>query len=72
MLIDAHHHLWHYNRGEYGWINDSMSVLKRDYLPGDLEQELRKAGTTGTVVVQAPNAYTYTHIRIRYAIVPLI
>jgi len=53
MLIDAHHHLWHYDRGEYGWINDSMSVLKRDYLPGDLEQELRKAGTTGTVAVQA-------------------
>jgi L-fuconolactonase len=30
-----------------------MSVLKRDYLPGDLERELQKAGTSGTVVVQA-------------------
>jgi len=53
MLIDTHHHLWHYNPGEYGWINESMSVLKRDYLPGHLEQELKKAGTTGTLVVQA-------------------
>jgi len=53
MLIDAHHHLWRYNRGEYGWIDESMSVLMRDYLPGDLEQELQKAGTTGTVAVQA-------------------
>jgi L-fuconolactonase len=53
MLIDTHHHLWHYNRQEYGWIGESMSVLKQDYLPGDLEQELQKAGTTGTVVVQA-------------------
>lgn len=30
-----------------------MSVLMRDYLPGDLEQELRTAGVSGTVVVQA-------------------
>jgi len=52
-LIDTHHHFWHYNREEYGWIDESMSVLKRDYLPGDLEQELQKSGTTGTVVVQA-------------------
>lgn len=53
MLIDTHHHLWHYNSGEYGWINESMSVLKRDYLPEDLKQELQRTGTTGTVVVQA-------------------
>jgi L-fuconolactonase len=52
-LIDAHHHFWYYNQEEYGWIDESMSVLRRDYLPGDLEQELLKAGITGTLVVQA-------------------
>ncbi len=32
---------------------DSMSILKRDYLPEDLEPELKGAGVSGTVVVQA-------------------
>jgi L-fuconolactonase len=53
IIIDAHHHLWTYNPAEYGWMDDSMTILKRDYLPDDLEQEIRRAGITGTVVVQA-------------------
>ena len=53
MIIDAHHHLWHYNPEEYGWMDDSMQVLMRDYLPGDLELELNGMGIGGTVVVQA-------------------
>ena len=53
MIIDAHHHLWKYNTRDYGWMDDSMSVLKQDYLPGDLESELELSGTTFTVVVQA-------------------
>jgi L-fuconolactonase len=53
MMIDAHHHLWKYNPGEYGWMDASMSLLKRDYLPEDLEKELQAAGVGGTVVVQA-------------------
>jgi len=53
MIIDSHQHFWHYNEKEYGWIDDSMAVLKRDYLPADLEAEIAGAGVTGTVVVQA-------------------
>ncbi len=30
-----------------------MEVLKRDYLPGDLEPLLKTSGVSGTVVVQA-------------------
>jgi len=52
-LIDAHHHLWNYNSRDYGWMDDSMEVLKRDYLPADLEIELAEVGVSGTVVVQA-------------------
>ena len=51
--IDAHHHLWRYTRDEYGWIDDSMRVLKRDFLPGDLREEMRLAGVDGAVAVQA-------------------
>jgi L-fuconolactonase len=52
-MIDTHHHLWKYNPEEYGWMDDSMTTLKRDYLPADLEKKLRNSGVTGTVVVQA-------------------
>jgi L-fuconolactonase len=53
MIIDAHHHLWRFNKADYGWMDDSMEVLKRDYLPSDLEKEIGNAGVSGTVVVQA-------------------
>lgn len=53
MIIDTHHHLWNFNAYQYGWMDGSMSVLKRDYLPGDLEKELSNTPVTGTVVVQA-------------------
>lgn len=53
MIIDAHHHLWQFNEKDYGWMDKSMQVLKRDYLPDDLEEEIKKAGVVGTVVVQA-------------------
>jgi L-fuconolactonase len=50
--IDAHQHFWHYNREDYGWIDDSMSALRRDFLPADLLPELRAAGFHRTVLVQ--------------------
>ena len=51
--IDAHHHLWQYQTTDYGWIDDNMTGLKRDFLPADLEKELHAAGIDGTVTVQA-------------------
>ena len=52
-MIDAHHHLWRYTPEEYGWIDDDMRVLRRDFLPGDLIAALATAGVDGTVAVQA-------------------
>ncbi len=51
--IDAHHHLWRYNPADYGWIDESMELLRRDFLPQDLTPELAAAGIDGTVAVQA-------------------
>ena len=53
MIIDSHHHLWKYAPEDYGWMDDSMQILKKDYLPQDLEPLLMKSGVLGTVVVQA-------------------
>ena len=53
MRIDAHQHFWCYNADEYGWIDDSMAGLRRDFLPEDLKRELEGAGFDGAVAVQA-------------------
>jgi L-fuconolactonase len=53
MYIDAHQHFWLYRPGEYEWIDDSMSVLRRDFLPHDLKLELEGNGFQGSVAVQA-------------------
>jgi L-fuconolactonase len=52
-MIDAHHHLWRYTPAEYGWIDEEMGVLRRDFLPKDLLVEMAAAGIDGTVAVQA-------------------
>jgi len=44
MRIDAHQHFWKYNTSEYSWISDQMKVLKRDFLPGDLQASLFRPG----------------------------
>nr|WP_218624011.1 amidohydrolase family protein [Granulicella sp. dw_53] len=51
--IDAHHHLWRYNAEEYGWLDEDMKAIRRDFLPKDLMAELAGAGIDGTVAVQA-------------------
>ncbi|MES2390823.1 MAG: amidohydrolase family protein, partial [Acidobacteriota bacterium] len=52
-VIDSHHHLWRYSAEEYGWIDDSMAALRRDFLPADLVAAMQTAGVDGAVAVQA-------------------
>jgi L-fuconolactonase len=51
--IDAHHHLWRYTPAEFGWIDDEMQSLRRDFQPDDLHAEATAAGVSGTIAVQA-------------------
>ena len=51
-MIDTHQHFWKYNPAEYGWIDDSMAALRRDFLPPDAEQEMSAAGVDASVAVQ--------------------
>jgi L-fuconolactonase len=52
MYIDAHQHFWIYDQREYGWIDESMASIRRDFLPADLKPELEKNGFHGSVLVQ--------------------
>ncbi len=53
MLIDSHHHLWRYSPEQYGWIDEEMSVLRRDFLAAELRQVASQSGVDGFVSVQA-------------------
>lgn len=53
MVIDSHHHFWNYNPKEYGWISESMSILRRDFGPADLKTEISSAGIDAVISVQA-------------------
>lgn len=53
MVIDSHHHFWNYTPEDYGWIPDDWPMIKRDFLPGDLEMEMRLAGVDSVISVQA-------------------
>jgi L-fuconolactonase len=53
MHIDAHQHFWIYDPQEYQWIDGTMTPLRRDFLPADLQHELEGKGFQGSVAVQA-------------------
>jgi L-fuconolactonase len=55
-MIDAHHHLWRYEASAYPWISDAMPVLRRDYLPHDLDAAVAGTRIDGTIAVQAQQA----------------
>ena len=53
MRIDAHQHFWSLAKFHYGWMPQGDSVLRRDYLPGDLEPILKEHRFDGSIAVQA-------------------
>ncbi len=53
MTIDSHHHFWRYDPAQYGWIDESMRIIRRDFLPDDLRTATAAAGIDGVVSVQA-------------------
>jgi len=67
MNIDAHQHFWKYNSAEYDWIDDSMAVIRRDFLTADLRREISQAGVDGVVAVQARQIVEETEWLLRLA-----
>jgi L-fuconolactonase len=53
MKIDSHHHFWSYDPVEYGWIDDAMKSIRRDFLPEHLRAEIAATDVDGVVSVQA-------------------
>lgn len=53
MRIDAHHHLWKPERGDYHWMPKDVAVLNRAYAPRDLGSSLAACNIDKTILVQA-------------------
>lgn len=67
LKIDSHHHFWNYSPREYGWINESMAVLRRDFGPADLKAALTLAGVDLAVSVQARQTAEETEFLLAHA-----
>lgn len=52
MRIDAHQHYWNYDPIRHDWIDESMKVIRKDFLPTDLSIEMKKNSIDGTIAVQ--------------------
>ncbi|MCC8423714.1 amidohydrolase [Mucilaginibacter sp. UR6-11] len=51
--IDSHQHFWNYDPVKYSWINEDMEIIRKNFLPSDLEPILKEYGFNGCVSVQA-------------------
>lgn len=60
MRIDAHQHFWKYDPARHAWITDEMAVLKRDFLPEELDREIRENGIDASIAVQTDQSESET------------
>jgi len=61
MTIDAHQHFWKYEPVKHAWIDDSMSVIRQDFMPIDLKKVYDENGIDGCVAVQADQTLEETN-----------
>lgn len=51
--VDSHQHFWDISRFEYFWMTPQVEILRRNFLPQDLESVIAELGVERTIVVQA-------------------
>ena len=67
MVIDSHQHFWNYDSVRDSWIDDSMSIIRKNFLPKDLEPILNENGVDGCIAVQADQSEIETQFLINCA-----
>lgn len=60
MTIDAHQHFWKYEPVKHAWIDNSMSMIRQDFMPVDLKKVYDEHGIDGCVAVQADQSLEET------------
>jgi L-fuconolactonase len=67
MIIDSHQHFWKYDPVRDAWIDDTMEVIRKDFLPKDLKPILEKNGVGGCIAVQADQSEEETNFLLECA-----
>ncbi len=67
MNIDSHQHFWKYDPVKNSWIEDHMKVIRRDFLPLDLQPILEKNAIDGCIAVQADQSEAETEFLLSLA-----
>lgn len=67
MVIDSHQHFWKYDPMKHSWIDDDMSVIRKDFLPSDLAKVYMENGINGCIAVQADQTLEETDFLIDLA-----
>jgi L-fuconolactonase len=67
MIIDAHQHFWKFDPVRDAWIDESMAIIRRDFLPPELKAIYHTVGVDGCVSVQADQSEDETRYLLRLA-----
>lgn len=67
MIIDSHQHFWNYDPVRDTWIDSSMEVIRKDFLPKDLKPILQENGIDGCIAVQADQSESETEFLLTHA-----
>ena len=67
MVIDSHQHFWKYEPVKHSWIDDDMSVIRRNFSPSDLAKVYQENSIDGCVAVQADQTLEETDFLIDLA-----
>jgi L-fuconolactonase len=67
LKIDAHQHFWKFDPIRDSWIDESMSVIQRDFLPEYLEPILKENGLDGCVAVQSDQSEAENDFQLKNA-----
>jgi len=67
MVIDSHQHFWIYEPVKHEWIDDSMSTIRKNFLPEDLKTVYTQNSIEGCIAVQADQTIEETDFLIDLA-----
>lgn len=67
MTIDSHQHFWKYEPIKHSWIDNNMSVIRKNFLPSDLKKVFDENGIDGCVAVQADQTLEETDFLLNLA-----
>ncbi|MDN3665543.1 amidohydrolase family protein [Algibacter miyuki] len=67
MKIDAHQHFWNFNPVRDSWIDGSMEILQKDFLPKHLKPILENNRIDGCIAVEANPSEAETQFLLQLA-----